>query len=114
MYLYFFSAGFWSFLFFSALWLVFNIKNGGENQTGTDNHRQTHHLAEQQKREDGCKQSLHRQNQGCTVGCCVLLCKGLQEISPCLEVSTMKLSDEFNLPTDESPCFSGLFFFEII
>ena len=34
--------------------------------------------------------------------------------SPCLEVSTMKLSDEFNLPIDESPYFSGLFFFEII
>jgi len=33
---------------------------------------------------------------------------------PCLEVSTMKLSDEFNLLADESPCFSGLFFFEII
>lgn len=33
---------------------------------------------------------------------------------PCLEVSTMKLSDEFNLPIDESPYFSGLFFFEII
>lgn len=36
------------------------------------------------------------------------------EGGPCLEVSTMKLSDEFNLLADESPCFSGLFFFEII
>lgn len=38
----------------------------------------------------------------------------LKNAYPCLEVSTMKLSDEFNLPIDESPYFSGLFFFEII
>lgn len=35
-------------------------------------------------------------------------------INPCLEVSTMKLSGALNLPTVESPCFSGLFFFEIV
>lgn len=44
----------------------------------------------------------------------LMICFCSLYVYPCLEVSTMKLSDEFNLPIDESPYFSGLFFFEII